>query len=107
MKMSETLILNKHFIFLFLNTSKQQQKVLFETLTNNQILVVSEICYNLLKLDLDDKTQQIVKKRKKILQKISNHKLTLKNKKKIIIKHYKQLNDILLFIKDKLLELII
>ena len=105
--MSETLMLNKHFINLFLNTSKQQQKALFETITNNQILVVSEICYNLLKLELNGETQQIVKKRKKILQKISNHKLTIKNKKKLIVKHYKQLNVILLTVKDKLLELII
>ena len=50
--MSKTLIDNKCFIILFLETSKQQRRVLFDTLTNTQILVITEICYHLLKLEL-------------------------------------------------------
>ena len=105
--MSKTLIDNKCFIILFLETSKQQRRVLFDTLTNTQILVITEICYNLLKLELTDSIQQVIKKRKKILQKLTNSRYKIKTKKTIIVKHYKQISEILLLVKEQLLQLII
>lgn len=104
--MSDILLTNQYFIKLLLDTTNEQSRALFQSITNKQILVISEICFNLLLISVDKSTQLIIKKRKKILEKLSNKKISLLNKKRIIKKHYIQLRHTLLHIKDKLLELL-
>ena len=104
--MSDTLLTNQYFIKLLLDTTNEQSRALFQSITNKQIQVISEICFNLLLISVDKSTQLIIKKRKKILEKLSNKKISLLNKKRIIKKHYIQLRHTLLHIKDKLLELL-
>lgn len=108
--MSKTLIQNKDFIRFILNTdtsSKRQKKAIFETITKDQVLAIVEICYNLLNIKVSDKIKTVINKRRKLLLKIVNKKVyRILLLKKLLIKHYKQIIETLLFIKDQLLELI-
>lgn len=104
--MSDILLENSIFIKLLLDTSKEQVRVLLQSITNRQILAISEICYNLLTITLDKTTKLLIKKRQKILKKLSNKKISLMNKRKLIRKHYIQLSHTLLHVKDKLLTVL-
>ena len=96
----------KHFLQLLLNTTPLQAISLILTATDDQIIAISEIAYNLIQLPLKGKEKDLIKKRQKILKKISNKNLTLKKKQELIQRHRKIIINILLFFKQKLIELL-
>ena len=104
--MSNNLNEHSYFIKLLLETSKQQARALLETVTNKQVIVISEICLNLLTIPLDKETASIINRRKQILKKLSNSKLTVKIKRRLIATHYRQISHTLLHIKNQLLDLL-
>jgi len=104
--MSNTIIKEKHFLILLLSTEKDQARALLETVTNTQINALSEIIYNCQHLSLSKKATILFRRRKKYLSKLSNKSLSNNSKRYLIGKHYRQLLDTLISIKNKLIELL-
>lgn len=102
--MSQLLIKEKHFLCLFLTTTKDQQVALLDTLTPQQTQVISEILYNL--LEINPKAKSVVEKRKRLFAQLVKGKLSLKAKTTFIQNHYKQVTECLLLVKKELLKFI-
>lgn len=97
----------KQFLYLLLHTSKEQQRALVYTITHRQVLVVSEIAYNLLHLPLKESVRTIIEKRRRTLQKIGNKKLSIRTRSSLIKKHMTQLLDTFKLVKSQLEQVII
>jgi len=104
--MSKSVLKEKFFLILLLSTEKEQARALLDTVTNNQVSVISEIIYNCQQLTLPKKAALLFKRRKLYLSKISNKSISVNTRKQLIRSHYRQLLDTLLSIKNKLLELL-
>ncbi len=108
--MSKTINRVKHFVLLLLDksTSKEQAKALLETATLDQVNAVSEITYNLLSgnLPLNSKVNSILKKRKRVLNKLANKSISQKERSCIILQHTRLILDTLLLNKSILLRLL-
>ena len=103
--MSKNVSLNKQFLHLLLTTSWEQGAALLDTVTTPQALLISEIALNLLQLPLQKKAAHLVRKKRKVLQKLADKKVGKLAKRKIIRKHYKFLLDLLLSVKLQLEQL--
>lgn len=69
--MSKNLIKNTNFLKLLLTTSKQQGIQLLKTVTDSQILLLSEIAHNLITLKHIKNIGKIISKRRRLLSKLS------------------------------------
>ena len=99
---------NKSFLQLLLsNNDKRQQNGLMQTISLEQLNVLGEIFYNLLNIvPLDKKEEKIVKKKKKILQKLSLLSKSYNSRRKLLLANKSALLKTLLSFKDKLLHVI-
>ena len=85
--MSENLIENKHFLALLLSTSREQAIALLQTVTKEQLLLISEIAQNILHLPLPKKAKYYVTKKKKLLERIASKQLSRSKKSSLISKN--------------------
>ena len=104
--MSRNINKNKNFLGLILSTNTIQAKGLLNTISSDQLRLIEEIAYNLLNLPLSEKEKNIVKNQKSFIRKLSNKKIKVSEKKKIIRRYKTKLLNILLILKLKLLSLL-
>lgn len=98
--MSTTLKKAKYFILLLLdkNTSKYQSRALLETASGDQVNALSEIFYNLQQggLPLSPILKDTLKKRQRVLSKLGNKKISVKERSCIVQQHTRIVHDTLL-----------
>ena len=104
--MSQSLQKQKHFIELLLSTDKIQAKSLIETINREQLHVIIEIITNLLKLNVPKQTKILLKRRARLMSKLTNKRLSISTKHSLVRKHFRQIYDTLLSVKGKLLQLV-
>ena len=104
--MSKRLIKHKSFLELLLTTNKVQAKALMDTLTQEQLEALVEIFLNLMKLKVPTKTESLLRKRRRVLAKLIQKRLSITTKLRIIKQHFRQIYDTLLSVKGKLLQLL-
>ena len=95
-----------NFLKLVLNTSADQVKALFYTLTPLQTAAVCEIIFNIQKLPLTRRVVKELLKRKVLFKKLADKEISIKQKLAIIQNHYKQVQHTLLLVKRELLSLL-
>lgn len=103
--MSKTLNDNKYFLQLLLNTNKRQAHALIYTLTDKQIQSLSEIAFNLLRIQHTKNRTQQVKKYQSLLKKIASKKISNNKKKAILEKRRNSVIKALHLFKKELLSL--
>jgi hypothetical protein len=105
--MSSRVIDNKPFLYLILNSSSaKQKKALLQTITPEQIDVVSEFVHNLLHtLPLTTEEIKLVK-RKKFLKSIDSLKRSQTYRGKKIVKHKLPILKLFESFRDRLLKLL-
>jgi hypothetical protein len=94
------------FLKLLLNTTKQQVRALFYTLTPIQTAALCEILFNIQRLPLTTRVLKELKKRKFLLSKLTNKTLPYQKKLELIQTHYRQIQNTLELIKKELLSLL-
>lgn len=103
--MSKNVVKNKQYLFLLLNTSKDQAVALIDTATPEQIALLSEISYNILRLPLEKEAATLVKRNKKLFEQLSAAKLNNSRKLSLLSKHYKPFLMTLWALKPQLMQL--
>ena len=103
--MSKNVVKNRQYLFLLLNTSKDQAVALIDTATPDQIALLSEIAYNILRLPLDKAASSLVKKNKTLFEQLATAKLSNSRKQLLLSKHYKSLLMTLWALKSQLMQL--
>ena len=94
------------FLHLLLTTDSKQQKALINTISSDQVDLVSELLYNVINVvELSKKQRGVVKTKTKSLKAAANPKLTNKRRKTIIIKHKIQLLKLVKLLKDELIPI--
>ncbi len=78
-----------HFLKLFITTNKFQRKAILKTITRYQIKTLVEIAYNLLKgnISLNSVEKKKFIKHREFFRQLSNRKLSLKNKKQLLLRN--------------------
>ena len=104
--MSKRLQKEKHFLELLLTTDKHQVKALMESLTASQVEVLVEIFINLLHINTPKKTKDLLRRRQRLIKKLTSRQLTIATKYRTIRQHMRQVYDTLLSVKGKLLQLL-
>ena len=104
--MSKNFIDNKAFLELLLSTSKKQAVSLLQTTTKEQLLLLSEIFFNILNLPLPKTARQYVTKKKKLIQRLASKKTNKSQKLSLIKKHSRFLQQLLFVLKRQLNELL-
>lgn len=97
---------HRDYLSLLLNTSPIQQKALIDTITEGQVLLLSEIALNLLQLEVGYKGKKFLKSKTELLQQLANKKRTEKFKARIIRNNRLSVLRILHFFKEPLLSLL-
>ena len=100
--MSKLISQEKHFLHLLLVTSKDQSRALLYTITQTQVLAISEIIYNLLQLPLTPNLKIVVEKRRKTLKYIADKSKSIRIRTSSIKKHMTQLLSTLKVVKSQL-----
>ena len=95
-----------NFLKLLLNTTKEQAKALFYTLTPVQTLVICEIIFNIQHLPIARKVVREIQKRSSLFNKLGNKTLSARNKLALIQTHYKQVQSILQLIKSDVISML-
>lgn len=104
--MSETVRVNEAYLTLLLNTpSKKQAVLLLSSATKEQIHALSEIALNLLHLPLGKEASKEVNKRRRLLEKLADKKLSFKRKGQLIKKHHRSMIDVLHPVREQILRL--
>lgn len=103
--MSKNVINNQNFLSLLLSTSKEQAIALLQTSTKDQLLLIAEIAHNILQLPLPKKAKHYVNKKKKIIERLADKKLSQTRKFSLVEKNAQFLLQLLLSIKSQLNEL--
>ena len=104
--MSQALQKHKNFMELLLTTHKNQARALIETITKEQLNLIIEIFFNLLKLNVPSETKILLKRRARLVSKLTNRRLSISTKQALVSRHFHQLYHTLLSVKGKLLQLI-
>ena len=104
--MSKNIKRNENFLKFFLETNSKQQAALLETLSKDQALVLSEITKNLLHLNIKPQTKVLLKKKSRLIKKLTDSKTPLKERLRIFKKYQKYWITIFLTVKDNLLQLL-
>ena len=104
---SKNLRINKTFLDLLLSTSTEQALALLDTATKDQLLLISEIAKNILRLPLPNRKAELyVAKRKKLFQTLANKSLSRARKIKTIRRNANHIMHVLLALKQQLSELL-
>ena len=103
--MSKNVVKNKQYLFLLLNTTKDQAAALINTATPEQIALLSEIAYNILRLPLEKAAASLVKRNKTLFEQLATEKVTNSKKKLLLSKHYKPFLMTLWALKPQLMQL--
>ena len=92
-KMSSLLQKNIPFIILVTSGDKKQTRAILSTVTDIQIRVLSEVAVNTLhgNIPLTIKSRDILKKHKTLIKGLSSRTLSIRTKKKLVLKHQKGL----------------
>lgn len=104
--MSKLVKQHREFLQLLLNTSKDQAAALLDTVTPEQVHLLSEIAFNLLQLPLSKKGQTLINKKKTLFEFLASKKQTKEQKRKRIRKHYKYILTTLWALKQHLILLL-
>lgn len=106
--MSSRLAHNKSFLTLLLEgTDKRQQRALVQTITHEQLGALGEIFYNLIHIvPMDKAEEKVVKKSRKILQRMSAISKSAVSRRKLLKSNNAQLMKILHHFSDKLIPVI-
>ena len=104
--MSQNILNNSNFLKLLLGQNLPQKKSLLATISQEQTNAIAEIFYNLLHMELSEKSKKIVTKYKSFAKKLADKKLKFKKKKALINKHRIKLIKILMFFKNNLMEIL-
>lgn len=105
--MTANLRRQRAYLTLLLTTpSKTQATALVDTATKDQAGALSEIAYNLLRLPLAPGLKQSIGKRKSILKKISDPKLTPRKRLSLLSKHQRVIIQVLRMVKSRLLPML-
>lgn len=91
--MSEKVKKEKHFLKFLLNTDEKQQKSLIQTITKSQMNVIIEIIYNALagNLTISKQDKTALQRYKTVINKLLSKGLSRVKRKKLILKHLKQI----------------
>ena len=92
----------KTFLKLFYATKPSQQSALLQTMTLEQTSGLAEVIYNLLSFEVPKKTKFLLKKRERIIKKITSKKIQGKQKSKLFQKYPRFFIEILLSVKQQL-----
>lgn len=103
--MSKHLLDNKSFLDLLLSTSTEQALSLLQTVTKDQLLLLSEIAKNILVLPLPKRGQLYVNKKKKLFVRLADKKLSRTKKLSLVHKNARYLLNTLLSLKAQLQSL--
>ena len=103
--MTKNLVDNTHFLNLLLSTSREQGVALLQTITKEQLLLVSEIAKNIQLLPLPKKAKYLVTKKKKLVTRIADRNLSRTKKLPLIRKNAVYVLSLLLSLKAQLSEL--
>lgn len=103
--MSKNLIENRSFLDLILTTSRDQALSLLHTITKEQLLLISEISYNILHLPLPKKAKYYVSRKKKLFERLASRTLSRTKKLTLIKKNAKHILQLLWSLKQKFSEL--
>lgn len=93
--MSELVKDNADFINLLLNTTSIQAQALLDTITRQQVRVISQIARNLLVIPLGAEIKEVITENRKLIEKLANRECTIGKKCKIIGTHRKKIIHIL------------
>ena len=103
--MSKHLVKNRDYLMLLLNTSKNQAVALIDSATTEQIALLSEIAYNLLRLPLGKKAARLVKSKQQVFDQLAKKGLGLEQKQRLLRKNYKLILTVLWELKQQLQQL--
>jgi hypothetical protein len=95
-----------NYIRLLLNTSVNQARSLLSTATADQAKALCEVAFNLLKSKVPLKIRKIVKKYKKLLEKLTRKGISIASKIKLLKTHCRQVLAVLGSVKESLMKLI-
>ena len=104
--MSKTLLKVADFLRLLFNTTKQQIRALFYTLTPIQTAALCEILFNLPKLPLTTKVVKELQNRKFLYKKLTDATISHQKKLTLIQTHYRQIQGTLELVKSELLSML-
>lgn len=104
--MTGAILESLEYIKLLLDTSKIQAECLLDTATPSQIGTISQISRNLKTLHLDQSVVDAIRRKKSLFKVLSQKKVAVRVKGKLISKHRKFLLSIFMAIKPVLIGLI-
>ena len=104
--MSQLLNDNKPFLLMILDTSKDQASAIIDTITPNQVRVISEIVSNLLELPVSKETKSRLTSKQNLFMKLASKRASINAKRKLITKNYKHILLTLWTVKDQLKKLL-
>lgn len=105
--MSQTLKDASDYLTLFLNTTKDQAKILLKSGTPSQISALCEIAYNLLTVAVPLKAKKLINRCRKVFKKLGRKNLSTKTRIKLILSKFALFISIILLVKPLLLDLIL
>lgn len=104
--MSELLKDNGNFLSLILDTAPNQQKAILNTITHEQALLLGEIFLNILNIEHEDRDINFLKNKVKLLEVLSNSKLSDRYRRGFVKRHKIPIIRILLHFKENLMKLL-
>lgn len=90
------------FIRVLLSAGTLQAKAILLTASNEQVDCLSEIAFNIRRINLGKKARQLVMKSKKILDTLANLSTSVKRRLEIIQRYVKRIIEIITAVKDRL-----
>ena len=101
---------NKYFFQLLLNSKTPfiQKRALLDSASKEQTLAIEEIIHNIASnnIPLTEINQEVVQKKKRIINALSQYKTSLSTKQSIIYKYSASLLELLEALKPQILEVI-
>ena len=103
--MSKHFIQNKEFLHLILHSTNDQAVALIDTVTPEQIQLLSEIAYNILQLPLPKKGKYLVNSKLMLFKRLADKKTSKDKKKRLLHKNAKHILLTLWAIRPQLQQL--
>lgn len=98
---------NDHLLYSVLNeNNKKQVLAILNTLDNKQVLLLTEIFFNLLRIPQSEQTLKLIKRHKVLINKLSNSKVKPSIRVKLIKRHSQIIYKIIFSVRKKLLQLL-
>ena len=102
--MSEALYRNRYFINFLLTADSQQQVALINLISDNQVDVLSEIVYNVIRLPKSKEQAAKLKGWRNTIERVAKTTLPTRTRKGLIKKHKWIIVKLLNLFSDRLLE---